>query len=84
MDPVLIGSVTTVLVSMVSATVQIARQRSARKIELARITADGLTARVRCASSSASLEEYSGKHHVRLTHASLRAEDRCGGHHSKH
>ncbi|QCX81637.1 hypothetical protein C9F11_40275 [Streptomyces sp. YIM 121038] len=60
------GAVATVLVSVVSGVVKTVRQWLDREVELARITHEALTERVRCTAPWASLREYRDGHHVQV------------------
>ncbi len=63
------GAVATVLVSVVSGVVKVVRQWLGREVELARITHEALTERVRCAAPWASLQESRDGHHVQVVAA---------------
>ncbi|MFD7246839.1 hypothetical protein [Streptomyces massasporeus] len=54
MDPVIVGAVVTVAVSVASGIVKIAQHRLTVKLEMARITEAGQTDRIRCATAPAS------------------------------
>ncbi|MFI8931349.1 hypothetical protein ACIG3E_27215 [Streptomyces sp. NPDC053474] len=77
MDPVVAGTVATVLVSVVSGVVKIVRQWLGREVELARITHEALTERVRCTAPWASLRESRDGHHVQVVAAARRAPGRA-------
>ncbi|MGX2993418.1 hypothetical protein JNUCC64_03840 [Streptomyces sp. JNUCC 64] len=57
MDPVLVGAVAAVVISVVSAVAKTLRGRQMAKVELARIADEGLTERVRVSGSRGSLQE---------------------------
>ncbi|MEU2564646.1 hypothetical protein ABZ626_35740 [Streptomyces longispororuber] len=66
MDPVVAGAVATVVVSVVSGVVRTVREWRGREVELARITHEALTERVRCAAPWASLRETHEGRRVRV------------------
>ncbi len=76
-DPVVAGAVATVVVSVVSGVVRTVREWRGREVELARITHEALTERVRCAAPWASLRETHDGRRVRVVatahHASAAA-----------
>ncbi|MEV0442374.1 hypothetical protein AB0I84_51090 [Streptomyces spectabilis] len=74
MDPVVAGAVATVLVSVVSGVVKTVRLWIGREVELARITHEALTERVRCTAPVASLRESRDGHHVQVVAARHGAE----------
>ncbi|MER7406015.1 hypothetical protein ABT373_26865 [Streptomyces sp. NPDC000070] len=51
MDPVIVGAVVTVAVSVANGIVKIAQQRLTAKVEIARITEAGQTDRIRCTTA---------------------------------
>lgn len=71
MDPVVTGAVVTVLVSIVSGAVKIARHRLSAEVELARIADAGITERVRHTVPWGTLQEHAKDRHVEAaTHQS--------------
>ncbi|WP_079178309.1 hypothetical protein [Streptomyces mangrovisoli] len=70
MDPVIVGAVVTVVVSVVNAMVRVAHRRLAADVEIARITEAGQTDRIRCATAQ-------GPRAVLRTHPTR--ADRSGG-----
>lgn len=75
MDPVVTGAVVTVLVSIVSGAVKIARHRLSAEVELARIADAGITERVRHTVPWGTLQEHAKDRHVRAA-----AHQSGGGH----
>lgn len=64
MDPVVAGAVATVLVSIISGAVKIARHRLSAQVELARIADTGITERVRHTVRWGTLQEHAKDRHV--------------------
>ncbi|QDQ15659.1 hypothetical protein [Streptomyces spectabilis] len=80
MDPVVAGAVATVLVSVVSGVVKTVRLWIGREVELARITHEALTERVRCTAPVASLRESRDGHHVQVVAAARHGAERAAAH----
>lgn len=78
-DPVLVGAVMTVLVSLVSGVVKLTHRWLEQQVELARIAEAGLTERVRSAVSRGAIQESTQGHEVWAVVSSARGGGGCDG-----